>query len=136
MTSCARTSSLAPPAWGSSTRSSARRCTRISRPASVNHATRPPPRRWRGSAPPPAATAAARRGAPLAAAERLNRALDESPAEQERAEILAELGRYEVAAMRFEAAEEHLRAVVSSGADVTTRAQAASTLEQCAIVSG
>ena len=73
---------------------------------------------------------------PLAAAARLNRALDESPAEQERAEILAELGRYEVAAMQFEAAEEHLRAVVSSTADLATRAEAASTLARCAIVSG
>ncbi len=83
-----------------------------------------------------AATAAARRGAPLTAVTRLNRALDESPAGQERAEILAELGRYEVAAMRFEAAEAHLRAVVSSTADLATRAEAASTLARCAIVSG
>ena len=83
-----------------------------------------------------AATAAARRGAPGAAAERLRRALAESPAEQERGEILAELGRYEVYAMQFEAAEEHLRAALTSGADLTTRAGAASMLGRCAIVSG
>ncbi len=67
---------------------------------------------------------------------RLNRALDESPDEPERAEISAELGRYEVAAMRFDAAEEHLRGVVNSGADVELRAQAASMLMNCAVVSG
>ena len=83
-----------------------------------------------------AATAAARRGAPGAAAERLRRALAESPAEQQRGEILAELGRYEVYAMQFEAAEEHLRAALASGADLTTRAGAASMLGRCAIVSG
>ena len=57
-----------------------------------------------------AAAGAARRGAPRAAAARLQRALAESPAEQERAEILTELGRYEVATMQFEAAEKHLGA--------------------------
>ena len=87
----------------------------------------------RSGRPPPRA---ARRGAPGAAAERLRRALAESPAEQERGEILAELGRYEVAAMQFEAAEEHLRAALASGADLTTRADAASMLARCAIVSG
>src|SRR5439155_22830656 len=83
-----------------------------------------------------AAAAAGRRGAPLAAVTRLIRALDESPATHERAEISAELGRYEVAAMRLESAEEHLRAVVSSTADLATRADAASTLARCTIVSG
>ena len=73
---------------------------------------------------------------PLAHAERLRRALAETPAEQERGEILAELGRYEVYAMQFEAAEEHLRAALASGADLTTRAGAASMLGRCAIVSG
>ena len=59
---------------------------------------------------------AAHRGAPRAAAARLRRALAESPAEQERAEILTELGRYEVATMQFEAAEQHLLASLESGA--------------------
>jgi DNA-binding CsgD family transcriptional regulator len=83
-----------------------------------------------------AAGIAARRGAPSAAAARLRRALAESPGEQERPEILAELGRYEVAAMQFESAEGHLQAALASGADLTTRAVAASTLGRCAIVSG
>jgi DNA-binding CsgD family transcriptional regulator len=83
-----------------------------------------------------AAAGAARRGAPRAAAERLRRALAEGPGEQERGEILAELGRYEVAAMKFEAAEEHLGASLTSGARLTTRADAASTLARCAVVSG
>ncbi len=82
-----------------------------------------------------AATAAAHRGAPAAAATRLRRALAESPPEQERAEILAELGRCEVAAMEFEGAEEHLRACVESDAKLDTRAEAASMLGRCAIVS-
>ncbi len=83
-----------------------------------------------------AAMSAAHRGAPRAAAERLRRALAESPGEQERAEILTELGQYEVAAMQYEAAEQHLQACVQSAADVTTRADAASWLARCAIVSG
>ena len=49
---------------------------------------------------------------------------------------MSELGRYEVAATQFEAAEEHLRACLASGADLSTRADAASTLARCAIVSG
>jgi DNA-binding CsgD family transcriptional regulator len=83
-----------------------------------------------------AAAAAAHRGAPRAAATYLRRALAESPAEQERGEILAELGRYEVATMQFEAAEEHLRAALASGATLATRADAASWMGRCAIVSG
>ncbi len=38
--------------------------------------------------------------------------------------------------MQFEAAEEHLRAALASGATLTTRADAASSLGRCAIVSG
>jgi DNA-binding CsgD family transcriptional regulator len=83
-----------------------------------------------------AAISAARRGAPNAAAARLRRALAESPGEQERGEILAELGQYEVAAVQYEAAEEHLRAALASGASLTARADAASWLARCAIVSG
>jgi len=83
-----------------------------------------------------AAAGAARRGAPGAAAAYLRRALAESPAGQERAEILAELGRYEVATMQFEAAEEHLRAALASDAPLATRAVAASWLARCAVVSG
>lgn len=83
-----------------------------------------------------AATRAARRGAPEAAAARLRRALAESPEEQEKAEILTDLGRYEVAAMHFDAGEEHLRASVDSGGELTTRADAASALARCVVVSG
>jgi DNA-binding CsgD family transcriptional regulator len=83
-----------------------------------------------------AATDAAHRGAPRAAATYLQRALAESRAQPERAEILAELGRCEVATMQFAAAEEHLRTALASGGTVTTRAVAASWLGRCAIVSG
>ncbi len=64
-----------------------------------------------------AARLAARRGAPGAAATRLRRALAESPEEHERAEMLTELGTCEVASMQFEAAEDHLRSALSSGAE-------------------
>src|SRR5262252_6479226 len=83
-----------------------------------------------------AATAAAHRGAPRAAAAYLRRALAESPPEQDRGEILAELGWYEVATMQFEAADEHLRAALASGATLATRADAAISLGRCAVVSG
>lgn len=83
-----------------------------------------------------AAMNAARRGAPGAAAARLQRALAESPAEQERTEILTELGRCEVATMDFAAAEQHLGAALASGGALTARAEAASVLGRCAIVSG
>jgi len=99
-----------------------------------------------------AAASAVRRGAPRAAAARLERALAETPPEQERAEILTELGRCELATMQFEAAEHHLHAVLAAGphgtrtdpgqagpatrAGLPTRADAASLLGRCAIVSG
>jgi DNA-binding CsgD family transcriptional regulator len=83
-----------------------------------------------------AATAAAHHGAPRAAVGYLRRALAESPAEQDRGEILAELGWYEVATTQFVAAQEHLRAALASGATLATRADAASWLGRCAIVSG
>lgn len=83
-----------------------------------------------------AASAASHRGAPRVAAARLQRALMESPGEQERAEILSELGRVEVAAMQFESAAAHLQESVGSRATLSTRAEAASTFARCAIVSG
>jgi DNA-binding CsgD family transcriptional regulator len=83
-----------------------------------------------------AAAAAAHRGAPRAAATYLRRALVESPPEQERGEILAELGWYEVITMQFAVAEEHLRAALASGATLATRAGAASSLGRCAGASG
>jgi len=83
-----------------------------------------------------AASDAVHRGAPEAAAGYLRRALAESPAAQERGEILVKLGRCEVATIQFEAAEEHLRAALASGATLATRAEAASWLGRCATVSG
>ena len=83
-----------------------------------------------------AADGAAHHGALSAAVAWLRRALAESPAEQQRGEILCDLGRWEVAAMQFEAAEEHLRACLTSGADLPTRADAAATFARCAVVSG
>src|SRR5690349_19959620 len=81
------------------------------------------------------ASAAARSGAPDAAAVRLRRALAESPGMQEVGEILAELGRYEVAALQCEDAGEHLRAALATGSDLASRAGAASTLGRCEITS-
>ncbi len=83
-----------------------------------------------------AAAGAVRRGAPRAAAALLRRALAESPSDEERAEILAELGWYEVATMQFKAAEEHLRAALVPAATPATRIGAASSLGRCAVVSG
>ena len=77
-----------------------------------------------------------RRGAPHVAAARLRRALAEQPALQERAEILVDLGGSEVAAGRFEAAEEHLREALASGGGAATRSEAAMTLARCAMISG
>jgi DNA-binding CsgD family transcriptional regulator len=82
-----------------------------------------------------AAAGAARRGAPRATVVRLRRALAEEPPTTERAAILADIGRYEVAATEFAAAEESLRAALASDAEPEIRADAASTLARCAIVS-
>jgi DNA-binding CsgD family transcriptional regulator len=82
-----------------------------------------------------AAAGAARRGAPRATVVRLRRALAEEPPAAERGAILAEIGRYEVAATEFAAAEESLRAALASDAGPEIRADAASTLARCAIVS-
>ena len=54
----------------------------------------------------------------------------------ERAEILTDLGKSEVAAGSFEAAEEHLREALASDAGVTLRAGAATALGRCAMLSG
>jgi hypothetical protein len=84
-----------------------------------------------------AAISAARRGAPRAAVVRLCRALLEAPSPPLRAEILTQIGRYEVAAMEFASAEEHLsEALATTGAALATRAEAASWLGRCALVSG
>ena len=83
-----------------------------------------------------AARSAAKRGVPDAAALYLRRALDEQPPDGELGELLLELGRSEVAAMQFEAAEEHLRAAITESGSAATRVSAASWLGRCALVSG
>jgi DNA-binding CsgD family transcriptional regulator len=82
-----------------------------------------------------AAAGAARRGAPRAAVIRLRRALAEEPPASERATILTEIGRYEIAATSFDAAEESLLAALSCDVGPEIRADAASWLARCAIVS-
>ena len=70
--------------------------------------------------------AARRRGAAATGARR-------AAGQQERAEILADLGRSEVAAGRFEAAEEHLREALASGADAGDARRRGVTLARCAM---
>jgi DNA-binding CsgD family transcriptional regulator len=82
-----------------------------------------------------AASGAARRGVPRAAVVRLRRALAEEPPAEQRALILTEIGRYEIAAAAFTAAEESLRAALAGDAGPEIRADAASWLARCAIVS-
>lgn len=83
-----------------------------------------------------AAKSAAQRGVPDAAALYLRRALNEAPPGDELGDVLLELGRSEVAAMQFEAAEEHLHAAITESRSAATRAGAASWLGRCALVSG
>ena len=70
-----------------------------------------------------AATGALARGAAATAVEYLRRALAEPPAPADLPQVLAELGRWEVAAQRFAAAEEHLRAVLEATTDPGARAR-------------
>jgi DNA-binding CsgD family transcriptional regulator len=83
-----------------------------------------------------AGQSAAARGVPETAAVYLRRALDEPPPDDERGPVLAELGSCELAAMRFAAADEHLRAAVTARVDAATRARAASQLGFCSLLSG
>ena len=83
-----------------------------------------------------AAASATRRGAPSAAAARLQRALAESPAEHERAEILTELGRCELATLEFASAENHLPACLYVGWHADYPGRSGVVLGRCAIVSG
>lgn len=83
-----------------------------------------------------AAAEAARRGAPRSATECLRRALAESGPAPQRAQILTELGWYEIATTGFEAAENHLHAALAAEPDPATRVDAALLLGRCAIVSG
>ena len=71
-----------------------------------------------------AATRAVARGAPEGAIPMLRRALEEPVGDEERAELLLELGRAQLAAGHLTAAVEHLEAVVRSAHDVRLRARA------------
>jgi DNA-binding CsgD family transcriptional regulator len=83
-----------------------------------------------------AAASAAERGAPGTAIGYLRRALDEPPAEEERAAVLCDLGRWEMARLDYEAAEEHLIAALDTPSDQAERARAAIWLSRCVISSG
>lgn len=71
-----------------------------------------------------AAVRAVERGAPEGAIPLLRRALEEPVADEERAAILLELGRAQLAAGRVTGAVEHLQAAVRSATDVRVRARA------------
>lgn len=83
-----------------------------------------------------AAARAAERGAPGTAVTYLRRALEEHPSEGERAEVLCDLGRWEVACQDFPSAEEHLLAAVAARGAPVVRVRAATWLGRSAIVSG
>jgi DNA-binding CsgD family transcriptional regulator len=83
-----------------------------------------------------AAASAAERGAPTAAIAYLRRALDEPPAEGERAAVLADLGRWEVARLEYERAEEHLAEALALPGDPAVHAQAAIWLSRGSIMQG
>jgi predicted ATPase len=83
-----------------------------------------------------AAANAAERGAPAAAISYLRRALDEPPGNEERAEMLCDLGRLELARVGYELAETHLRQALDAPADAAVHARAAGWLSRVAITSG
>ena len=83
-----------------------------------------------------AAASAAERGAPAAAIAYLRRALEEPPAEGERAAVLTDLGRWETMRFDYRAAEEHLLAALEAPADPTEHAHAAIWLSRAAITFG
>jgi DNA-binding CsgD family transcriptional regulator/tetratricopeptide (TPR) repeat protein len=91
---------------------------------------------WRARTLRAAGQSAAARGVPETAAVYLRRALDEPPPDDERGEVLSELGSCELAAMQFSAAEAHLQAAVATSADAAVRARAASQLGFCSLLSG
>ncbi len=83
-----------------------------------------------------AAASAAERGAPVAAIAYLRRALDEPPAEEERAAVLTDLGRSEVARLEYQRAEAHLVEALALPGDPALHAQAAIWLSRGAIMQG
>jgi tetratricopeptide (TPR) repeat protein len=83
-----------------------------------------------------AAVSAQQRGAPGTAVAYLRRALDEPPAEEARAEVLCDLGRWEIGAREFEDAQEHLLEALETVGDATVHARAAIWLSRLAITWG
>jgi DNA-binding CsgD family transcriptional regulator len=83
-----------------------------------------------------AASSAAQRGAPAAAVAYLRRALDEPPADEERAELLCDLGRWEHALLDYERAEARLLEALDAPGGAAAHARAAIWLSRSAIISG
>ncbi|HEX2414894.1 MAG TPA: AAA family ATPase [Thermoleophilaceae bacterium] len=83
-----------------------------------------------------AATDAEQRGAPSAAVTYLRRALDEPPPDTERAELLCELGRWELNGGEYESSRAHLLEALAAPADRAVHARAATWLGRSAIAYG
>jgi DNA-binding CsgD family transcriptional regulator len=83
-----------------------------------------------------AAASAAERGAPAAAIAYLLRALEEPPGDEDRAMVLCDLGRWELARLDFERAAEHLIAALDAPADREVHVRAAVWLSRSALLSG
>jgi DNA-binding CsgD family transcriptional regulator len=83
-----------------------------------------------------AADSAEHRGAPATAVAYLRRALDEPPPEALRAELLCELGRWELNGAEVERAEEHLLESLAVAGDAEVHARAAIWLARAAIAYG
>ncbi|HEY1277915.1 MAG TPA: AAA family ATPase [Thermoleophilaceae bacterium] len=82
-----------------------------------------------------AASSAAERGAPAMAIAYLSQALEQPLGDADRSDVLSELGRWEIARMDFDAAEEHLLAALDATAEDGARSRAAIWLSRCAILS-
>ncbi len=83
-----------------------------------------------------AAASAEQRGAPAAAVTYLRRALDEPPPDALRAELLCDLGRWELNEAEYESAESHLVEALSAPGDAEVHARAGVWLARSAIAYG
>ena len=83
-----------------------------------------------------AAASAERRGAPAAAVTYLRRALDEPPPDALRAELLCDLGRWELNEAEYHSAESHLVEALSAPGDAEVHARAGVWLARSAIAYG
>jgi DNA-binding CsgD family transcriptional regulator len=83
-----------------------------------------------------AAASAAERGAPAAAVAYLRRALAEPPGDEERAEVLCDLGRWEIVRLDHERGETHLVAALATAGDPAVHARSAIWLGRGAVISG